>query len=101
MDNELYSIFVRDNKTVTTYNGKNCNSITPIGSVLYDEFCEKLIIDTNTTEEIKFDNIIEVLKYVKENDWFLYDMQNDLYDLETHMLLTENINKLGIGYVVR
>lgn len=101
MSDELYSISVQENKVSTNYNGEKCKFIIPVGSVLYDEISERLTIDINGVERIEFDNITEILNYTQENDLLLYDMQGDLYDFKTHILLSEKINKIGIGYIVR
>lgn len=99
MEEELYLIFTKENDSITVYNGNSYNSITPIGSVFYDEFSKKLFIDIDNT--IYFDNIIDLFKYVKENNWILYDIQGNLYNLNIHMSILENIKKIGIGCISR
>lgn len=101
MGNEIYLILKKDSKSFVDNKGNKFNSAIPVGNVLYNDLDNKLIVDINDNNEIEFDSIVEVIKYVEKNNWILCDMQGDIYDFKTHMSLIENINKIGCGYIFR
>lgn len=100
MENEIYLILKIETETVDSKGNKH-NSAVPIGSVVYNDLEDNLILIINNDSEVEFTNIIEIIKYTEEKNWLLCDMQGDLYDLKTHMDLVRNINKIGCGYIFR
>jgi hypothetical protein len=56
---------------------------------------------TTLSNELEFNNIIDLLKYIESQNYHLNDMQGDLYSLNIHNELIKQINKFGIGYMIR
>lgn len=62
---------------------------------------ENLLLRIKNEKDENFDTIEELLIKVNSINLHLNDMQGDLYSLTIHKELVKQINKLGIGYLVR
>lgn len=62
---------------------------------------DKLLLRIKNKTDEKFDSIEELIAEVESMDCHLNDMQGDLYSLAVHKEVVKQINKFGIGYIVR
>jgi hypothetical protein len=62
---------------------------------------DKLLLRIREEKDDNFENIEDLIVKVEFMDCHLNDMQGDLYSLAIHKELIKQINKFGIGYMVR